>query len=85
MLKWLKLKIIFRCQKLVVKLRYFVFLAFFNSFAHKVAQTWYVLQETWPKTIFGTLFWVEVVRIENRSHMLEITCYVAFLCVFKLF
>ena len=45
-LKWLALKIIVICEKLRIKLRFYVFLCFFGSYAHKVAQTWFVLQET---------------------------------------
>ena len=61
------------------------FFSFFGTFAHKVAQTWFVLYETWYTTLFGIHNSVEVVRFENNSHMLEITCHVAMLCVFKLF
>ena len=46
----------------------------FNRFWHKVAQTWFVLRETWHRTLFGIYCSVEVVRIENHCHMLEITC-----------
>ena len=57
----------------------------FGTFAHKVAQTWFVLHETWHTTPFGIYDCVEEVRIENHSHMQEITCYVAILCVFNRF
>ena len=67
------------------KLRFYVFLSFFDAFAYKVAQTWFVLHETWYRTLFGIFYCFEVVRIENNSHMLEITCQVAILCVLKLF
>ena len=50
------------------------FLSVFGTFAHKVAQTWLVLHETWHKTLFGIYYCVELVRIENYSHMLEIKC-----------
>ena len=46
----------------------------FGTFADKVAQTWFFLHETWHITLFGIYYCVEVVRIENHSHMLEITC-----------
>ena len=46
---------------------------FFGTFSHEVAQTWYVLPETWRTTLFGIYNYVAVVRIENYSHMLEIT------------
>ena len=52
-------------------------LRIFKRFCHfcaKVAQTWFVLRETWHTTLFGIYYCVEVVRIENHSHMLEITC-----------
>ena len=41
---------------------------------HKVDQTWVVLQETWHTILFGIYYGVEMVRIENQGHMLEITC-----------
>ena len=50
------------------------FLSAFGTFAHKVAQTWFVLQETWHTTLFCIYYIVEVVRIVNDSHMLEFTC-----------
>ena len=46
----------------------------FGTFAHKEAQTWFVLYETGHTTPFGIYYCVEMVRIENPSHMLEITC-----------
>ena len=61
------------------------FLSVFWTYANKVAQTWFVLHETWHTTVFGIYYCVEVVRIENNSHMLSITCHVAILWVFKLF
>ena len=74
MLKWLELKIISICQKLRVMLQFYAFLTVFGTFRYKVAQTWFVLHETWHTTLFGIYYCVEVVRIENHSHMLEITC-----------
>ena len=50
------------------------FLRVFATYAHKVAQTLFVLQETVHTTQFGIFYCVEVVRIENNNHMLEITC-----------
>ena len=61
------------------------FLSFFGTFAHKEAQTWFVLHETLHGTLFGIYYCLEVVRIENHNHMVEITCEVAILRVFKLF
>ena len=46
----------------------------FGPFANKVAQAWFVLYKTWLTTLFGIYYCVEVVRIENHSHMQEITC-----------
>ena len=50
------------------------FLTFFCIFAHKVDQTWFVLHESWRTTLFGIYYSVDVVRIENNSPMIEITC-----------
>ena len=58
----------------------------FWHFAHKEAdQTWFVLQETWHTTLFDICYCVEVVRFENNSHMLDITCSVAIFWIFMLF
>ena len=46
-------------------------LSFFGTFAHKVAQTWFVLHETWHTTLFGKYYCVEMVRTKNPSHMLQ--------------
>ena len=43
----------------------------FGTFAHKVAQTWFVLGETLHTLQFGIYYCVEVVRIESYSHILE--------------
>ena len=85
MLKLLELKIIVICLKLRAMLRFYGYLSFLSTFAHKVAQTWFALHETWHTTIFVIYYWVEVVRIENNSPMIEITCFVAILRVLKLF
>ena len=68
-----------------VKFRFYAFLCVFATFAHKVAQTWFVLHEIWHITLFGICYCDEVVRIENHSHMHEITSYIAILCVFATF
>ena len=73
MFKKLELKIIVMCLKLRVKLRCYAFLSVFGTFAHKVGQTWFVLHETWQTTLFGIYYCVQVVKIENHNHMLEIT------------
>ena len=72
-LKWLELKIIVICLKLRVKLIFYAFLNVFGTFALKVAQTWFLLHETWHTTLFGIYYFVEVFTIESHSHMLEIT------------
>ena len=51
---------------------FYAFLSFFGTFAHNVAQTLFVLHETWHTTLFGIYYCVEVVRIVNHNHMLEI-------------
>ena len=85
MLQWLELKIIFICLKLRVKLRFYGFLSDFGSFAHKVAQNWFVLHKILHTTLFGIYYCVELVRIENNIHMLEITYKVVILWVLKRF
>ena len=74
MFRWLELKITVICYKLRVKLRFYGFLRFFGSFAHKVSQTLIVLHEIWHTILFGIYYFVEVVTIENHSHMLQIKC-----------
>ena len=54
----------------------------FLTFAHKVTETWSVLPETWHTTLFGIYYCVELVRIVNHSHVLEITCEESMLRVF---
>ena len=44
------------------------FLNVFGSFAHILAQTWFVLHETLHTTLFGLYYGVEVVRNENHGH-----------------
>ena len=74
LLKWLEFKIIVLCLKLRAKLRFYVFLSYFGTFAHKVAQTLFVLQETCHTILFGIYYCVEMVIIEKNSPMIEITC-----------
>ena len=57
-----------------VKLLFYGFLSFFCTFVHNVAQTWFVFHETLHTTLFGIYYFVEVIKIENHSNMLEITC-----------
>ena len=54
----------------------------FGIFSHKVVQTWFVWHETLHTTLFGIFYCYEMVRIKKDSHMLEITCYAAFLRFF---
>ena len=55
-------------------LQFYVFLSFFDTYPYDKAQTLFVLYETWHTTLFGLYYCVEVVRFENNSHVLEITC-----------
>ena len=52
-LKWLESKKIDICLKLRDNLRFCVFLNVFDTFTHKMVQTWFVRHETWHKTVFG--------------------------------
>ena len=47
------------------------FFTFFGTFMYTVPQTWFVLHEIWHTTLFGIYYCVEVVIIENPSHMLQ--------------
>ena len=53
MLKWLEFKIIVIHKKLRVKLRFYGLLSDIGTFAHKVAQIWFVFYETWHTNLFG--------------------------------
>ena len=45
----------------------------FDTFSHKVVQTWFVCYATLHIKLFGSIYYCsEMVRIENNSHMLEI-------------
>ena len=81
--KWLELKIIVICLILHANLRFQGFLSIFGTFPHEVAQTCFVLNEISDKRLFGIYYCVEMVRTKNHSQMLEVTCYVAILSVFK--
>ena len=50
------------------------FLGCVGTFSHKVVPTWFVFHETRHKTLFYIYYCVEVIRIENNNHKLEITC-----------
>ena len=60
------------CYKIRAKYRFYGFLSFFGTFSHKVAETWFLLHETWHTTLFGIYYCVQMVIIEYNSHMLEI-------------
>ena len=60
--------------KLRGKLQFKGFLTVFDTFAHKLAQTSFVLQETWHTKLFGIYYCAELVRILNHKHILKITC-----------
>ena len=47
--------------------------------------TWFVCHERWHTTLFGVYYCVEPVRIENNSHMLEISVFEVFLSVYGTF
>ena len=61
------------------------FLSVFGTFYQKVVENWFFSHESGHTTLFGICYCVEMVRIENDSHMLEITCYVATLRVLSFF
>ena len=46
------------------------FLCVSGTFKHKIVHIWFVWHETWYTTQFGIYCIVEMVRIENNSHML---------------
>ena len=80
-----RIKIIVICLKISAKLRFYGFQSFFSTFSHYVVQTWFVWQENWHTTLFYIHNCVEIVRIENYCHILEITCKVTYLMFLKRF
>ena len=50
-----------------------------------MVQSWFVWHETWHTIQYVICYCVEMARIENNRHMLEITCQVAFLRLFSVF
>ena len=50
------------------------FLSFFGTYSLKVVKTWFVWHETWHTSLFCIYYCIELIRIENNSHMLKITC-----------
>ena len=83
--KWLESKRILICLKLRAKLLFWGFLSVFGTFSHKLLQTWFLCHETWHTTLFGINYFFAIFEIQNYSHMLEITCLVAFLRFLKRF
>ena len=69
-------------MKLRAKLRFNVFYSVFGTFTHKEVQIWFVFYETLHTIVFYIYYYVEMVLIENNSHMLE--NYVLS-CIFKVF
>ena len=63
----------------------FEFFNLFGIFSHRVFQTWFVCHKKWHTSLFGIYYCVEMVRIKNNSHMLVITCSVAFFRFCNLF
>ena len=60
--KWIKLKIIVICLNYVVCSDLRV-LSVFCTFAYNVAQTWFVLHETWHAQLFAIYYYVEMLEI----------------------
>ena len=85
LLKWWQSKTIVIRFKLYAKLRVSCFLSIFGVFSLTVVQTWFVWQEAWHTTLFWIYYCLEIVRVQDNSHMREITCGVSFLKFFKLF
>ena len=68
------------------KVAFWRFLMFFCcTCSFKAVETLFVWHETWPTTVFATYYFVEMHKIENNGHMLDITFEVAFLRFIKLF
>ena len=73
MLKWLESKKRVMCLKLRAELRFLGILCGISNFSQEVVQAWFVCHETWNTTLFGIYYCVYIFRIQNNSHMLEIT------------
>ena len=61
------------------------FLSVSDCFKHKIVQIWFVLHETWCITQFGIYYCIEMARIKNNIHIIEITCQVGAFMIFKTF
>ena len=85
MLKWWQSKTIVICLKLRPKMRVWGFLSIFKTISHYMVLTWFVWNKTWHTTRSGTCYCVEMVRIQNNSHTLDITCKDAFLRFLSVF
>ena len=70
----LRIETIVICFKLRGMLRFLDFSSVLFHFSHKLVQTCFALHGTWHTTLFDLYYCVEIVRIENNSHMLELTC-----------
>ena len=47
------------------------FFKLYGGYSVQVVQTWFVWPETWHTTLFGIDNRIEMVKIENNSHMFE--------------
>ena len=65
-------------MKLRAKFYFLAFICFLGTYSLKVVQNWFVWHEIWHTTLFGIYYCIEMVIIENNSHMFEITCEVPF-------
>ena len=81
-LKWLTMKTIVICSKLLAKFRFWSYFSIFGIFSLKVVQTLVVWHKTWHTTLYGICYCVEIVGVENNGDILEITCLVALLRFF---
>ena len=66
----------------------FAFLWFFKRFctySYIVVHTWFIWHKISNTILFDICYCAEMLNFEKNSHMLEITCKVAFLRLFKVF
>ena len=67
------------CLKSRAKLHFYGFSMIFGTFSHELVQTWFVCTKLGAQyylkyiILFDIYYCVEMVIIENNSHMLEIT------------
>ena len=55
------------------------FMLFFGTYSLKVVQIWFVWNEIWHTALGNIYYCFEMVRFENNSPKVEITCKIAFL------